>query len=88
MGWNEHSSHESHGESGVRTGWVRRFFRYIEALKIELGRVSWTNRAELKLSTQLVIGSTFVFGFAIYGVDFVVKGALDSMAVAAQWLLG
>ena len=49
----------------------------LEELKSEFGKITWTPKSELLLCTKLIVGSTFFFGFAIYFVDLVVKGALD-----------
>lgn len=66
----------------------RRLFDYVEGIKNELKKVSWTALSELKLSTKIVILATFVFGFAIYCVDFVVKGTLDLIGLTARMLFG
>lgn len=52
---------------------------YIRELKEELKRVSWTSREELFLSTKIVVGATFAFGFGVYLVDLVVQGSLNGL---------
>jgi preprotein translocase SecE subunit len=81
-------SKEAHQIPTVPVTKKRRLFGYIEGIKEELKKVSWTTREELKLSTKVVILATFVFGFAIYCVDFVVKGALDLIGLMARMLFG
>ena len=43
----------------------KRVFNAIQELKEELKKVSWTTKEELKLSTKIVIGATFLFGLGI-----------------------
>ncbi|MBM3193323.1 MAG: preprotein translocase subunit SecE [Chlamydiae bacterium] len=52
---------------------------YIREFKEELKKVSWTSKEELFLSTKIVVGSTFVFGFGVYLVDLVVQGSLNGL---------
>ena len=52
---------------------------YIRELKEELKKVSWTSKDELFLSTKIVVGSTFVFGFGVYLVDLIVQGSLNGL---------
>ncbi len=59
-------------KSQMRRGYIREF-------KEELKKVSWTSKEELFLSTKIVVGSTFVFGFGVYLVDLVVQGSLNGL---------
>ncbi len=52
---------------------------YIREFKEELKKVSWTSKEELFLSTKIVVGSTFVFGFGVYLVDLVVQSSLNGL---------
>lgn len=52
-------------------------------VKEELKKISWTARGELMLSIQIVVLSTFLFGFAIYGVDLAIRGVLEM----ANWVV-
>lgn len=63
-------------------------FSYIQDLKDELRKVSWTTKDELKLSTKVVIGATFLFGLGIYLFDLSVKGALDFIAHVVHYIFG
>lgn len=67
---------------------IRSFFRYLEALKEELKKVSWTSKAELKTSVKVVIVSTFLFGFAVYVADIVIKMCLQGISSLARLLFG
>jgi preprotein translocase subunit SecE len=64
------------------------FFAYVQELKEELRKVSWTTKEELKLSTKVVISSIFLFGLGIYLIDLVIKGCLDSIALLARLIFG
>ena len=63
-------------------------FSYVQELKEELKKVSWTAKGELKLSTKVVIGATFFLGLGIYLFDLVIKGALDFVAFLARYVIG
>lgn len=74
--------------STPRASKTARFFEYIQELKQELRKVSWTTKEELKFSTKAVIGATFVLGLSIYLVDLVIKGFLDFISVAGHYFFG
>ena len=63
-------------------------FRFVEELKAELKKVSWTPINELKVATKTVILSIFLFGFGIYLVDLVIKGALNTISMLFRWVFG
>lgn len=63
----------------------RSFFR--EVLE-ELKKVSWTPRAELIAATKAVVLATFVFGFAVYGADLIIRSVLDGIAAVFRWIFG
>jgi|GEM_PF-526610 len=71
-----------------RVSKTMRFFGYIQELKTELRKVSWTTKEELKFSTKAVIGTTFVLGLSIYLVDLVIKGCLDFISFAVHYIFG
>ena len=66
----------------------KQLFGFIQALKEELKKVSWTTRDELKLSTLVVISSIFIFGLGIYLFDLVIKGFLDFIALIVRLIFG
>ncbi|MGC1879403.1 MAG: preprotein translocase subunit SecE [Rhabdochlamydiaceae bacterium] len=66
----------------------KRPFHYIQELKEELKKVSWTTKEELKMSTKVVIGATFLFGIGIYLFDLVIKGCLDFIALIVHFIFG
>ncbi len=66
----------------------KRLFTYIQELKDELKKVSWTTKEELMLSTKVVVGATFLFGIGIYLFDLVIKGGLDLIALVVHFIFG
>ncbi len=63
-------------------------FVYIQEMKDELRKVSWTNKKELKFSTKMVVLSTLFFGVGIYLVDFLIKGSLDLIKTIVHFIFG
>ncbi len=63
-------------------------FSYIQELKDELKRVSWTSQGELSFSTKMVVLATLLFGVGIYLVDFVIKSGLEFIKVALHFIFG
>jgi preprotein translocase subunit SecE len=61
---------------------------FIKELKEELKKVSWTSKKELILSTKIVVGSTFVFGFGVYLVDLLVQGSLNGLHALVFKVIG
>lgn len=61
---------------------------YIQGIKDELRKVSWTTKEELILSTKVVIAVTFTCGVGIYLVDLLVKGGLDFISYVTYKILG
>lgn len=54
----------------------RKALEYFEGLKSEYRKITWTTKEELFFYTKLVIGASFIAGFAIYGVDLLIQGFL------------
>lgn len=61
---------------------------YVQEIKDELRRVSWTTREELIHSTKIVIAVTFACGVGIYFVDLFIKGGLDFISYVTHKVLG
>jgi len=57
------------------------FTGFFASIKQEAKKVHWTSKPELLRSTKVVIVATPIFGFLIYGVDLVVRGFLDMLAM-------
>ena len=75
-------------EEKVRKARLRRALNFIQELKVELKKVSWTSQEELKTYTKVVIASTFFFGFGIYFADLGIKGTLDTVSLLGRLLFG
>ncbi len=63
-------------------------FSYIQDLKDELKKVSWTSQEELSFSTKMVVLATLLFGVGIYLVDFVIKSCLESIKIVVHFIFG
>jgi len=63
-------------------------FSYIQDLKDELRKVSWTSQAELSFSTKMVVLATVFFGLGIYLVDFLIKNGLEFMKIVVRFIFG
>jgi len=63
-------------------------FGYVQELKEELNKVTWTSKDELFLCTKIVVGSIFLFGVGTYFVDLGIKGVLDGIAALVHLIFG
>lgn len=61
---------------------------YIQELKSEFRKITWTSKDELILSTKLVVGSIFAFGLGTYIADLTIKGLLNSVAAFVHFIFG
>lgn len=66
----------------------KRVFTFVQDLKEELKKVTWTTQDELKFSTKMVVGTTFFLGLGIYFVDLVIKGCLDLVSLVVLFIFG
>lgn len=64
----------------------RSYFRFVQELKDELKKVSWTTKAELRVSVKVVILSAFIFGLGVYLADIVIKSVLQGFSAVARLL--
>lgn len=62
--------------------------KYLQELKDELARVTWTSREELIACTKIVIGTTFVFGLSIYLADLCIKTVIEGLAAVFRLIFG
>ena len=63
-------------------------FSYIQDLKDELKKVSWTSQEEMSFSTKMVVLATLLFGVGIYLVDFVIKSCLEFIKIVVHFIFG
>jgi preprotein translocase subunit SecE len=61
---------------------------FIEEIKDELSKITWTSPEELKAYTQIVVGATFAFGMGIYILDLLIQGVLNGLASAVHLIAG
>ena len=52
---------------------------FIQAMKDEMKKVSWTSKEELVSLAKVVVGSIFVLGLSIYLVDLTIRGILQGV---------
>ena len=64
------------------------FFEYIQVMKEEVKKVSWTTQEELRFSTKMVVLATLVFGMGIYVVDFLIKSSLEFIKAVVHFIFG
>lgn len=63
-------------------------FSYIQDLKEELKKVSWTAQEELGFATKMVVLTTLFLGIGIYLVDFVIKSSLELIKTVLHFIFG
>ncbi len=61
---------------------------FLQQVKDELKKVTWTSKKELFLCTKIVVGVTVVFGMGIYVADLGIKGALGLIGSFVRLILG
>lgn len=61
---------------------------FVEEIKAEIQRVTWTSRDELRVYTKIVIGATLVFGLGIYCTDLIIQGVLNGLSFFAHLIGG
>jgi preprotein translocase subunit SecE len=49
---------------------------YLEEIKDEFRKISWTSREELRAYTKIVLGATLFFGMAIFFADVAIQQIL------------
>ena len=61
------------------------FFREVQQ---ELKKVSWTSKAELIVSTKVVMIATFCFGLAIYLCDLAIHETIHGLGAIVRIIFG
>ena len=69
-------------EINEKRGGASSFTQWIEGIKAEFYRVSWTSRKELMSYTKMVVLATFISGFAVFGVDLLLQKLLSLLGLA------
>ena len=52
---------------------------FIQELKDEMKKVSWTSKEELRVCVKIVIGAIFALGLGIYLIDVFIRLILDGL---------
>lgn len=66
----------------------RKVVRFMGEVKLELKRVDWTSKEELKAYTKIVVACIFAFGFSIYFIDLLIRGCLGLVNMMVKLLIG
>ncbi|NGX55827.1 MAG: Protein translocase subunit SecE [Candidatus Anoxychlamydiales bacterium] len=61
---------------------------FLREVQNEFKKITWTTKAELILSTKIVLTGIFVFAIAIYFSDIIIRSALNLINVFAKIILG
>lgn len=61
---------------------------FLQELKNELKKVSWTSREELTTCTKIVVGATLFFGVGIYVVDLLLRNLLQGIHALSRLIMG
>jgi preprotein translocase subunit SecE len=63
-------------------------FDFIGDIKDEFSKITWTSPDELRTYTKIVVGATFLLGMGIYGVDFCIQLALNTLSYIFHFIFG
>ncbi len=63
-------------------------YEWLSQIKQEFFKISWTDPAELKVYTQIVVGATFIFGLGIFGIDIGIHTILNGLSSIVHWISG
>ena len=55
--------------------------QFISEVQVEMGKVSWPTREELKSSTTIVLALTAVLAVFIFVVDYILAGIMDLILI-------
>lgn len=58
---------------------VKKKASFIQEMKDEMKKVSWTTKEELRLCGKIVIGGIFTLGLGIYLVDLLIRLILSGL---------
>jgi preprotein translocase subunit SecE len=61
---------------------------YFQEVKNEFLKITWTTKDELIFFTKVVLGATFVMGFAIFFTDIVIQKTLLAINILGKWIIG
>lgn len=61
---------------------------FVGDIKGEIGKITWTDKEELKGMIKIVVAATFLFGLSIFFVDFFIKTGLDTLSNIVRFFIG
>jgi len=61
---------------------------FVQEMRDEMKKVSWTTKAELRICGRIVIVSIFAFGLGIYGVDLFIHFFLRGVGSLLKLVVG
>lgn len=67
---------------------TKRVREFVEDIKSEIQKITWTNREELWVYTKIVVGATFICGMSIYFLDLIIQGTLNSLNFLLSFISG
>ena len=56
--------------------WIRKIKEYFKNVKLEMQKVSWPTKSDIKGSTSVVIVTLFIVGAFIGAVDFLLSSVI------------
>lgn len=70
------------------TSQLRKAEAFLENIKSEFSKISWTSKEELRAYTKIVVLTTFIFGMGVYLVDLFIQGSLNTLSVVMRLIFG
>lgn len=67
---------------------LKNILDYIDDIKTEFYKITWTTREELIVYTQIVVVATFLMGIAVFFVDVLLQSAMALLRMIVQALFG
>lgn len=64
----------------------RKSQEFVEDVKAEIGKITWTSPEELKTYTKIVVWSTAVLGVGLYCIDIVIQGVLQTLSALVHMI--
>ncbi len=61
---------------------------YLQSIKDELKKVSWTSKEDLTQCTKIVVSATVAFGIGIYVADLFIRGVLQGLSSLVKMIGG
>lgn len=62
--------------------------RFMDEVKGEFRRITWTPKDELMIYTKVVLAMTFIFGMVVYGADLVIQGTVATVNTLLMFIIG